>query len=298
MAKRKLLELPEGIQNKYQRALGLSDDDIRFQLWEVATDCLPAFPNWDEIEALVEQKIDEKAKSEIEDLFRLEFQRRMVNFLMVSVHDFPASPEITQTELSRKFEKISGLAAKLEEEINQLAEIGSGLVFRPKTTGWRISVDREEFDLSPFIVRQKLPTDEDFFDYIGFRKNLDYYKRIGEIHSMFHTYIGRRSQFAHGYNWYETFIRRVFFALFPTGFDLSITIPTDTNIDYESKLIVLLNILLEHFRIHSKKHECWSDLDVEFSYRQHARLLLKLRKEFESFPSEESLFWLYKYAKE
>jgi len=191
--------------------------------------------------------------------------------------------------------KISKLASNLEKEIDELTEIGTSLLMRPKTTGWRSSLDQEQYGVTAFIVRQEETTDEDFCEYLSFRRNLDYYVRIDQVHSLFSEFIGRRSQLALDYSWYEAFVRRTIIALLPTDFDLSITVPTDTNIEYESQIIVLFNELLLEFKARSKEQDFWSDLNIDFSYRQHARLILKLRKEFDDTDFKNTLLWLEAY---
>jgi len=103
----------------------------------------------------------------------------------------------------------------------------------------------------------------------------------------FRSLMGSRFDRMRDYSWYETFVMRVILALWLTSFPMTVTIPTDTNIGYASPIIQVLEELRRQFNELAEQMPGLADMREDWSYRQHARLVLRLSDEFE----KSEIFW-------
>lgn len=168
-----------------------------------------------------------------------------------------------------------------------MAEIGTMLIVKPLPKDGLTSAEVPEEFYSKFTGRTFEPTPDCFFDYYSFRKLLDYYANFSDQNGGFHSLMMNRYDRMPDYSWYETFVRRVVLAFWPTNFPLTVTIPSDTNPNFSSPIILVLEELREQFNQLASIQPGFADMYEEWTYRQHVRLVLKLRDDFET----SEVFW-------
>lgn len=286
MVRRKTFFIGRNLEDRYDVALGVNEhvedgdipSGIDFEIPKI---------DWQTIQDLIVPKIPQYSRDEIDFLFEVELGFRVRRALTRKLSSEIRHDEFTESAFQMKVARIEQLARKLIDEVNGLAEIGTSLLVRPKRKVGQTSAEAPSMFHAKVLGRVDDPTTECFIDYYSFRKVLDYYSRFSELNDDFQSGLSDGFYRAPDYSWYETFVRRVVIAFLPTNFPLTVTIPTDTNPDFSSPIIVILERLRDQINQLAHSEPRFTDMYEEWSYRQHARLVLKLRSEFE----ESELFW-------
>ena len=243
--------------------------------------------DWFSIEATCDHDISSYSRKEIDFAFEAELGFRVRKAITHQLSGPMPEDETSEAEFLRKADRIASLAQKLTQEIDELAEIGSALILRPLRKDGLTSAEEPEEFYTKVTGKTESPTSNCFADYYAFRKVLDYYATFAAMNGDFQSLMGDRFDRMPDYSWYETFVRRVVLALWPTNFPMTVTIPTDTNIGYASPIILVLEELRRQFNELADQMPGLTDMREEWSYRQHARLVLKLREDFE----KSEIFW-------
>jgi hypothetical protein len=286
MGRRKRIFYGQSLDNRFDIALG-------FPEYDRAKDVLSEYdfevPNidWSRIESLVGNEIPPYTKKEIDFEFEAELGFRVRKAITSTLSGELPEDEMSESDFLRKVERIENLARSLASEINELAELGTQLVVRPKPKDGLTSAEVPEEFYAQVTGKIFDTTDECFFDYYSFRKQLDYYSHFSDQNGGFQSRRGYRFDRRPDYSWYETFVRRVVLAFWPTNFPMTVTIPTDTNPDFSSPIILILGELREQFNQLALTTPGFADMYEEWTYRQHARRVLSLRDEFE----KSEIFW-------
>jgi hypothetical protein len=287
MGRRKRIFHGKRLDDRFDIALGFPDyERARDVLSEIDFE-VPKI-DWSRIEGLVGDEIPQYTKKEIDFVFETEMGCRVQEAITSQLSGEHPEDEMSESDFMRKVERIENLARSLASEINELAELGTQLVVRPKPKDGLTSADVPEEFYAQVTGKVLDPTDECFFDYYSFRKQLDYYSHFSDQNSGFQSMRGYRFDRVPDYSWYQTFIRRVVLAFWPTNFPMTVTIPTDTNPDFSSPFLLVLGELREQFNQLALNMPGLADMYEEWTYRQHARLVLSLRDEFE----KSEIFWV------
>ena len=186
--------------------------------------------DWSRIESLCEYEVSSYSRGEIDFAFEAEIGFRVRKVVTNELSGPMPEDETSEAEFLRKADRIALLAQKLKQEIDELAEIGSALVLRPKRKDGLTSAETPGKFYAQVTGRTEVPTSECFVDYYSFRKLLDYYANFSAMNGDFQSIFGDRFGRMRDSPWYETFVRRVVLALWPTKFPMTVTIPTDTNV--------------------------------------------------------------------
>jgi hypothetical protein len=286
MSRRKTILFGRGLNERLNACLGFPEyeragevlAEIEFQEPQI---------DWSRIESLCDHEVSAYSRKEIDFAFEAEIGFRVRKAVTRQLSGPLPEDQTSESEFLKKADKIASLAQKLTTEIDELAEVGSALILRPKRKDGLTSVEEPEEFYAHVTGRTEVPTSECFVDYYSFRKLLDYYANFSAMNGDFQSVLGDRFGRMRDYSWYETFVRRVVLALWPTNFPMTVTVPTDTNLDYVSPIILVLEELRRQFNELAEQLPLLADMHEEWTYRQHARLVLKLRDEFE----ESDIFW-------
>ena len=243
--------------------------------------------DWSRIESLCDHEVSAYSRDEIDFLFEAEIGFRVRKAVTRQLSGPLPEDETSEAEFLKKADRIASLARKLTQEIDELAEIGSALILRPLRKDGLTSAEKPEEFYAQVTGKTERPTPDCFADYFSFRKVLDYYSEFSAMNGDFRSVLGDRFDRRPDYSWYETFVRRVVLALWPTDFPMTVTIPTDTNVGYASPIIQVLEELRRQFNELADQMPGLADMREDWTYRQHARLVLKLRDEFE----KSGIFW-------
>lgn len=243
--------------------------------------------DWFSIEAACDHEISAYSREEIDLEFEAEIGFRVRKAITQELSGPMPEDETSEAEFLKKADRIASLAQKLTQEIDELAEIGSALILRPMRKDGLTSAEEPEEFYAQVTGKTETPTSDCFADYYSFRKLLDYYSAFSAMNGDFRSLMGDRFDRMPDYSWYETFVRNVVLALWPTSFPMTVTIPTDTNIGYASPIIQVLQELRRQFNELAEQMPGLADMREDWSYRQHARLVLKIREDFE----KSEIFW-------
>lgn len=286
MSRRKTIFFGRSLNERLNTCLGFPEyERARELLGEIDFE-VPKI-DWISIESACDHEISGYSREEIDLAFEAEIGFGVRKAITQQLCGPMPEGETSETEFLRKADKIASLAQKLTQEIDELAEIGSALILRPLRKDGLTSVEEPEEFYAKVTGKTETPTSDCFADYYSFRKLLDYYAAFSAMNGNFQSLMGDRFDRMPDYSWYETFVRRVVLALWPTNFPMTVTIPTDTNIGYASPIILVLEELRAQFNELADQMPGLSDMREEWSYRQHARLVLKLRDDFE----KSEIFW-------
>ncbi|WP_426034050.1 hypothetical protein [Cypionkella sp. TWP1-2-1b2] len=239
--------------------------------------------NLSKVEARTGISIQEDIATQIQQIYgsyATEVFSSAISKILPSTDNISAqqSDELGQSEFKSLIEKLQRKAAELEEIVDSLAEFDCGLLFRPEDNRDRsiyksnlASLIDLKFGCSAASYRL---TQQEFSDYYSFRKLLDYYRRFENINRPFNSHYAARYSLETGHTDYERFIRHIVVLLMQSGYPATITIPTDTNPDYESPLIAaLLELQQQHNSAFATVTKYDLDYTQRFSYRQFAHLL-------------------------
>lgn len=286
MGRRKRIFYGQKLDERFDIALG-------FPEYQRAGDYLSEFGfepptiDWSKIESMIDDEIPRYAAKEIDFAFKAELGFRVRKAVTSELSGDLPEDEISEADFLKKAERIQTLARSLTAEINELAELGTQLVVRPMPKDGLTSAEVPEDFYAHVTGKITEPTPECFFDYYSFRKILDYYAHFSSQNGDFQSRRGYRFDRMPDYSWYETFVRRVVLAFWPTNFPMTVTIPTDTNPDFSSPIILVLEGLREQFNQLALTMPGFADMYEQWTYRQHARRVLSLRDEFE----RSEIFW-------
>lgn len=191
---------------------------------------------------------------------------------------------MAESEFSRVVKRIESLSVDLENALDSLGFMDSYLLLRPHG-----QKDDESDRLSDVIDRAVgsapmsfQPTEDDFLEYLSFRRQLGYYRKFSECNERFNNWYSHRYERYEDRTDQERFVRWVLAGLHRTDFPMGIAIPTETNPDYESPVIALLNEVCE--MVGKKFGEEIDTGRVEWrklSYRQMAYLARENLNDFE-----------------
>lgn len=287
MGRRKTLLYGHRLATAFETALGFPESDHAQEVLDSIDYKVPKI-DWGLIELAVGLKIPDYSKSKIDLAFEGELGWRVRRKVTSVLSGISPEPETSESEFLKKVANIENIARKLSAEIDGLAEIGTILLTRPKPKDGLTSAEVPTRFYARVTGQTLTPTEDCFFDYLAFRKMLDYFERFTTQNGGFTSVLGNRFARTDDYSWYEQFVRRVVLAFLPTDFPLTVTIPTDTNPEYNSPIILVLEELRAQFNDLALSVVGFSDLHEEWSYRQHARLVLQLRDEFE----KNDTFWI------
>lgn len=289
MGRRKKIFFGRSLGQRFEQALGFHQfQPLEEQEREALYAQAPKI-RWDEVDANLTVKIHDYAKLEVDLAFEAEFGHRLRWASHAPPKPQTRLDEISEAEFFDKTKRVEVLAKKLAREVDELAEIGSVLVVRPKAKDGLTSAETPLDFYAKTTVRYKEVTEGDFADYLSFRKGLDYFGHFSQMNFDFQSIMGHRFDTMPDYSWYETFVRRVVLAFWPTDFPMTVTIPTDTNPTYQSPIILVLEELRRQFNEAAQSSETFAAMFENWSYRQHARLVIQLRDEFD----EKELFWTF-----
>lgn len=286
MSRRKTILFGRSLDERLDACLG-------FPEYKRACDALDSIDfeepkvDWTRIESICDHEIEDYSRDEINFAFEAEIGFRVRKAVTNTLSGPLPQEEMSEAEFLKKAQKIASLAKKLTKEIDQLAEVGSALILRPQRKDGLTSAETPKKFYAQVTGKTEEPTPECFADYYSFRKLLDYYANFSAMNGDFQSVLGDRFGRMPDYSWYETFVRRVVLAFWPTNFPMTVTIPTDTNVGYASPIILVLEELRRQFNELSKQMPGLANMHEEWTYRQHARLVLKLRDEFEA----SEIFW-------
>ena len=290
MGRRKVEFYGRSLEEKYENALGLLEADDAYE----GSDNLKKMPNvgipvldWERISNAIDMEIPSYAKEKINFFFTSEVGYRLRDHPFQDDDKEFGFGDLPFSEFLKKASKIETLARKLCNEIDGLGEIGSKLLLRPLPKAGLTSAERPDEFYAKVTGRHAEPTDSCFFDYYSFRKLLDYYSNLLAQNGGFKSELSDRFGKEPGYTWYEVFVRRVVLSFWPTDFPKEITIPTDTNPNYSSPIISVLEEIQSQFNQLAKICPELEGLYEDWSYRQHARIVIKLKEEFE----KNGIFW-------
>ena len=286
MSRRKTILYGGSLDQKFNTLLGFPEydrsgdilADIEFEVPKI---------DWKCVEERCDQQVSSYSRQEIDFAFEAEIGFRVRKAVTYHLSGPMPEDDTSEADFLRKAGRIASLAQKLTHEIDELAEIGSALILRPLRKDGLTSAEKPDEFYSQVTGRTEPPTSDCFTDYYSFRKLLDYYAAFSAMNGDFRSLMGSRFDRMRDYSWYETFVRRVILALWPTSFPMTVTIPTDTNIGYASPIIQVLEELRRQFNELAEQMPGLVDMREDWSYRQHARLVLRLRDEFE----KSEIFW-------
>jgi hypothetical protein len=286
MSRRKTIFYGKSLNERLETCLGFPEYERAGELLGEIDFEVPKI-DWFSIESACDHEISAYSREEIDLAFEAEIGFRVRKAITQKLSGPMPEDETSEAEFLRKADRIASLAQKLTQEIDELAEIGSALILRPLRKDGLTSVEEPEEFYAKVTGKTEPPTSDCFADYYSFRKMLDYYASFAAMSGDFQSLMGDRFDRMLDYSWYEMFVRRVVLALWPTSFPMTVTIPTDTNIGYASPIILVLEELRRQFNELAEHMPGLSDMREEWSYRQHARLVLKLREDFE----KSEIFW-------
>jgi len=286
MSRRKTILYGQSLEERFNTYLGFPEFGRAGDVLAEADFEVPKI-DWPRVISLLDQEISDYSKKEIDFAFEAEIGFRDRKAITRQLSGPLPEDETTEAEFLAKAHKIKSLAQKLTKEIDDLAEVGSALLLRPIPKDGLTSAETPEEFYRKMTGKTERPTPECFFDYYSFRKVLNYYANFSAMNGDFQSVLGDRFDRMPDYSWYETFVRRVVLALWPTNFPMTVTIPTDTNVGYASPIILVLEELRRQFNELAEQMPGLADMHEDWSYRQHARLVLKLRDEFEA----SGVFW-------
>lgn len=292
MSRRKTILFGRSLEERLNICLGFPDykraDDVLAEL-----DFEMPKIDWSRIESQCDHEVSAYSKDEIDFAFGAEIGFRVRKAFTLQLSGPLPDDETSEAEFLKKADRIASLARTLMQEIDELAEIGSALILRPLRKDGLTSAETPEEFYAQVTGKTKPPTPHCFADYLSFRKVLDYYSEFSAMNGDFRSVLSDRFDRMQDYSWYETFVRRVVLALWPTDFPMTVTIPTDTNVGYASPIIQVLEELRRQFNELADQMPGFADMREDWTYRQHARLVLKLRDEFE----KSGIFWTQVYLK-
>lgn len=287
MSRRKTIFYGNTLDNRLNTCLGFPEYERSGELLEEVYSKLPEI-DWLSIESACDHEVSTQSRKEIDIAFETAIGFKLRKAITQKLSGPMPEDETSEAEFLRKADKIASLARKLTQEIDELAEIGSALLLRPLRKDGLTSAEEPEEFYAMSTGKTETPTSDCFADYYSFRKLLDYYADFAVMNGDFQSRLSDRYNRMPDYSWYETFVRRVVLALWPTSLPMTVTIPTDTNIDYASPIILVLEELRRQFNELAEQVPELSDIREDWSYRQHARLVLKIRDDFE----KNEVFWL------
>jgi hypothetical protein len=297
MGRRKKFIYGETLEEKYQMAFGFPEYNRAEQVLSEIDFDLPKI-DWTMIECQIDHEIPLYARKEIDLAFGWEIGFRIRKAAIGSLSGEMPEDEMTESDFLKKSDRIELLAQKLTKEIDELAEIGTRLLVRPKRKDGLTSAEEPDQFYSQISGKTEHPTSECFFDYYAFRKLLDYYASFSAQHGGFQSIVSHRFGQRLDYSWYETLVRRVILAFWPTNFPMTVTIPTDSNPDFTSPIILVLEDLRDQLNELALSMPIFAGMYEEWTYRQHARLVLRLRDEFETADTFWALNTLRKFDSE
>ncbi len=286
MGRRKRIFYGQNLGEQFDTALGFPEHQRAQDILSKSGFETPTI-DWSKIESMFDHDIPRYAVKEIDFAFEAELGFRVRKAVTNELNGETPEYEVSEAEFLKKAERIETLARSLTQEINELAELGTQLVVRPMPKDGLTSAEVQEDFYAQITGEVFEPTHKCFFDYYSFRKLLDYYAHFSSQNGEFRSRKGYRFDRRPDYSWYETFIRRVVLAFWPTNFPMTVTIPTDTNPDFSSPIILVLEGLREQFNQLALSVPGFADMYEEWTYRQHARRVLSLRDEFE----KSEIFW-------
>lgn len=287
MGRRKKIIYGRRLAEQFDIALGFPDYQLVVKALSELDFETPKI-DWSMIERVVGHEIPQYAVEEIDLNFEAEVGFRIRKFITGKLSGELPEDDTSEADFLKKAARIENLARSLTDEINELAELGTELLVRPKRKDGLTTAEAPNDFYAQVTGKTSEPTPECFFDYYTFRKQLDYYAHFSSQNGDFQSLRGYRFDRMPDYSWYETFVRRVLLALWPTNFPMTVTIPTDTNPDYSSPIILVLEVLREQFNQIALSDPAFADMYEEWTYRQHARRVLSLRDEFE----KNEVFWI------
>lgn len=251
MARRTHMVLGRGEKSRLNRLLGLIDrnsaHDILKELWQ-----LPKL-DYDAMEGrcgcTIPGKAKDKIQGEYEDLVVFQLVEVLPDFGPAFQQAFGALDRelMPHREFNELLEKLRKRAAKLREALDELVKFDPELAFPPRDTReedefpsrFRYSVEQRLGSFEPVFRAD----DNDFLEYLNFRKTLDYLEHFEDKNQRFNNWYSSRWTDETDHNLFELLARRVIVALRTSGFSMSLTVPTDVAPEYESPCIsVLLSI--------------------------------------------------------
>ncbi|MEL7106188.1 MAG: hypothetical protein AAGM21_09730 [Pseudomonadota bacterium] len=277
MPKRKRMFQGEGLPDRLEIALGIKAETGTVDFDEIYAS-LPSL-DWDALEQAAGLELDRISRDEVEEAFKLELLWRDPR------HPSQQNPVDNRIETFSEFQaflrEIEKHANFLRQSINELAELSPSMLMPPKSEGWLTGEVERSHVLDVFIHQRLEPKDEEFFDYVAFRKLLDHYCEIGQLLDRFSDYYGRVYQTHEERHWFDYFMRRALLSMMPSFADFSVAIPTDTNPHHASPVVLFFLETQRQYSIHIDKSANPSHQVANYSYRQIARRVLSLRSEFE-----------------
>ncbi len=286
MVRRKTIFYGWDLDEQFETALGFPDYSRSKEVLSAIGFETPQI-DWFRVADKTSHKISKYAKKQIDFAFEAELGSRARKYIGCELSRELPQTEISEAEFLKKSKRIQALAQKLTKEIDELAEVGTRLIVKPTPEDGLTSAETPDQLYSQVTGKCLSPSSDDFFDYYSFRKLLDYFANFSKQNGDFNSYLSDRYDRMPDYSWYETFVRRVVLALWTTDFPMTVTIPTETNPDYSSPIILVLGELRNQFNQIANSTSVFADMHEDWSYRQHARLALKLREEFEDC----GVFW-------
>lgn len=286
MSRRKTILFGRSLDEQLNAYLGFPDYERAGEVLAEIDFEVPKI-DWSRIESQCDHEVSAYSRSEIDLAFEAELGFRVRKAITRQLSGPLPEDETSEAEFRKKADRIASLAQKLTQEIDELAEIGSALILRPLQKDGLTSAEEPGEFYAQVTGKTEPPTHECFADYFSFRKVLDYYSAFSAMNGDFQSVMGDRFDRMLDYSWYETFVRRVVLALWPTDFPMTVTIPTDTNVGYASPILQVLEELRRQFNELADQIPVLADMREDWTYRQHARLVLKLRDEFE----KSGIFW-------
>lgn len=180
--------------------------------------------------------------------------------------------------LSAKLEKT---AAELRVLVDRLADFDTGLLARPYDNRDRSYPSPNRRNIVEENLRCSFPSymvdEQDFADIYAFRKLLDYFENFRRCNERFNNDYASRYSFETDYSDFEFLVRQIVIRLRDSGYPSTITIPTDTNPDYESPLIAaLLEFQQQHNSAFGNVESSTLVLARHYNYRQFAHLVSQI----------------------
>ena len=131
MARRKTILYGQKLNERFETALGLPEYEQARVLLKQTEFEYPKI-DWVAVEAKVDHEISQYSKRKINEAFDGEIGQRVINGVATALSGERPMLNMSETDFQRKARRIEELSQKLASEIDDLVEIGSLLIVRPK----------------------------------------------------------------------------------------------------------------------------------------------------------------------
>lgn len=155
---------------------------------------------------------------------------------------FAGQESLARSKFNQLVNRIEKSAMELSNALDEIGELDRALLMQPHDTNTETPIQLRGFidKRTGAGPRVHEVSEDDFMEYLSLRRYLSYYRNFRSQNLPFNNFYSQRYFERLDYRDPDRLVRWIIVDLDNSGFPMGVSVPTDTNPDYESPLVAVL----------------------------------------------------------